>query len=280
MPDGPGVRRVRRRALRLPVGRQGVAGVARGGRHARHPRRRRGAPRRVVPRRARPAGRPRRHVGQRQVDHRLAGPPPLRRRQRRRARRRRRRAGPDVRLVRARRSAWSPRTATCSTTRSARTCASPGPRPPTTSCGTRSRKARLGRPRRVAARRARHRGRRAGLPVLRRRAPAPHHRPPAAGPAAGRDPRRGHVEPRLHLGGRRAGGADRRPRRPHGHRDRPPPVDDPRRRRDPRRRGRPHRRARHPRRAAGRRRPLRRALPHPVRHPPQRPRPPRPAEVA
>ena len=45
---GAGERRARRRALLLPVGRQGVAGVARGGRHARPARRGRGAPRRVV----------------------------------------------------------------------------------------------------------------------------------------------------------------------------------------------------------------------------------------
>ena len=101
------------------------------------PRRRRGAPRRVVPGRARPAGGPRRLVGQRQVDHRLAGAPPLRRRRRRGAARRRRRPRPVVRRHPRHARAWSPRTATCSTTRSARTCASPGPRRPTTSCGTR-----------------------------------------------------------------------------------------------------------------------------------------------
>ena len=64
---------------------------------------------------------------------------------------------------------------------------------------------------RVAARRARHRGRRAGLPLLRRRAPAAHHRPAPAGPAPGRHPRRGHRPPRLHLRGRRPGRPGRRP---------------------------------------------------------------------
>ena len=37
VPDGPGVGRARRRALRLPVGRPGVAGLAGGGRRARRP---------------------------------------------------------------------------------------------------------------------------------------------------------------------------------------------------------------------------------------------------
>ena len=127
--------------------------------------------------------------------------------------------------------------------------------------------ARAGPPRRsraLAGRRARHRGRRARLPAVRRRAAAPDDRPPAAGQAARRDPRRGHGAPRLGVRGRRAGGARRRARRPHGARHRPPPVDDPGRRRDPRGRGRPHRRARHAHRAAGRRRALRRAVPHPV----------------
>ena len=50
-------------------------------------------------------------------------------------------------------------------------------------------------------------------------------------------------------------------REPHLDRDRPPAVDDPRRRPDLRRRRRSHRRAGHARRAAGARRPLRRAVP-------------------
>ena len=125
------------RHVRLPVRRQGLARLARGGRDARQPRRRRGAARRVVPRRAGPDGRARRHVGRRQVDDRSAAPAPVRRRQRRGAARRRRRPRALVRSPCARRSAWSPRTGTCSTSRSARTCCSPVPRRPTTSCGTR-----------------------------------------------------------------------------------------------------------------------------------------------
>ena len=88
--------------------------------------------------------------------------------------------------------------------------AAPGRRP-TTSCGTRCASARLDDLVALAARRPRHGRRRARLPLLRRRAPAPDDRPPAARRAAGRDPRRGHRPPRLAVGGRRAGGA--RPRR-------------------------------------------------------------------
>ena len=54
-----------------------------------------------------------------------------------------------------------------------------------------------GRPGRLTARRPRHRGRRARLPLVGRRAPAPDHRPPPAGRAPGRDPGRGHRPPGL-----------------------------------------------------------------------------------
>ena len=93
----------------------------------------------------------------------------------------------------------------------------------------------------------RHRRRRARVPALRRRAPAAHDRPAAAGAAAGRDARRGDRAPRLHVGSRRAGGARRGPRRPHRRRDRPPALHDPGRRPDPRRRRRADRGAGHPR---------------------------------
>ena len=49
----------------------------------------------------------------------------------------------------------------------------------------------------LAARRARHRRRRAGLPAVGRRAPAADDRPAAAGPTPGRHPRRGDRPPRL-----------------------------------------------------------------------------------
>ena len=71
--------------LRLPVGRQGVAGLAGGGRRAGHPRRRRGHPRRVVPGRAGADGRPGRLLRGGQVDHRPAAGPALRRRRRARS---------------------------------------------------------------------------------------------------------------------------------------------------------------------------------------------------
>ena len=64
---------------------------------ARHPRRRRGAARRLVPRRARPDGRAGRLVRRRQVDHRAAAAAAVRRRRGRRAARRRRRPRPDRR---------------------------------------------------------------------------------------------------------------------------------------------------------------------------------------
>ncbi len=57
--------------------------------------------------------------------------------------------------------------------------------------------------------RSRHRRRRARLPAVGRRAPAPDDRPTAARPATRGHPRRGDVEPRLDLGSRRPGGAGR-----------------------------------------------------------------------
>ena len=123
----PGVGGAARRALRLPGRRPGVAGVARGGRGARRPRRRRGAPRRVVPGRARTDRGPGRLVRRRQVDHRLAGAPPLRRRRRRGRAVGRRRARPVLRRHPVGASASSPRTATSSTTRSAPTSSTPRP---------------------------------------------------------------------------------------------------------------------------------------------------------
>ncbi len=97
-PRGPGGGRVRRRPLRLPVGRQGVAGLPRGGLHARHPRRRGGAARRVLPHRAGADRRARRHVRRRQVHDRAAPLAPVRRRQRCRAARGDRRARRHLRI--------------------------------------------------------------------------------------------------------------------------------------------------------------------------------------
>ena len=76
---------VRRRLVPLPAGRRDLARVARVGRAHRLQRHRRGAPRRLVRRRARPDRRARRALGRRQ-DHRHApGGPALRRRRRARS---------------------------------------------------------------------------------------------------------------------------------------------------------------------------------------------------
>ena len=97
MPAGPVGVELARRRVRLPVGRQGLAGVARGGGRPRRPARRAGPPRRLVPGRARPDRGPRRAVGGGQVDDRLARAPPLRPRRRHGRAGRHRRAGPLVR---------------------------------------------------------------------------------------------------------------------------------------------------------------------------------------
>ena len=73
-----------------------------------------------------------------------AGAPDLRRDRRRGAGRRRRRPRRHARTRCATRSAWSPRTRTCSTRRSRRTCATPSRTPPTTSCGPRCDGAQVG----------------------------------------------------------------------------------------------------------------------------------------
>ena len=116
VPDGPVSVEFDARPLRVPVGGQGLAGVAGGGREARHARRGRGAARRVVPRRAGPDGRAGRLVRRREVDDRPADPPAVRRGLGRGEARRGRRPGPVRGVDAGRRSAWSRRTATSSTT--------------------------------------------------------------------------------------------------------------------------------------------------------------------
>src|SRR5690606_15629833 len=157
-------------------------------------------------------------TGGREVDARLAGAAALRRRRRLGAARRHRRPRSHVRVA-ARRG------------RGGHAGRAPVPRhhpgqPALRRAGGERRRAPrrapprpARRPARVAARRPRHGGGGARLPALRRRAPAPDDRPPAARAAARGDPRRGHRPPGLRVGGRRAGGARRGPRRPHGHRD-------------------------------------------------------------
>jgi ABC-type bacteriocin/lantibiotic exporter with double-glycine peptidase domain len=113
------------------------------------------------------------------------------------------------------------------------------------------------RPDRLAARRVRHRGRRARVPVLRWREAAAGDRPGDAPQRAGADPRRGDERARHPDRGGGAAGARAALGPPHHDRDRAPAVDGPRRRPDRRPRPRPDRRAGHPRRAAGARRALR-----------------------
>ena len=137
----------------------------------------------------------------------------------------RRRARPVVRRAPRRRSASSPRTATCSTTRSAANLRYAAPEATDDELVGRAAPGPAGRAARRAARRARHRGRRARVPALGRRAPAPDDRPAAAGPAAGGDPRRGDRAPRLRVRGGRAGGARRGAGGPHGARHRAPALD-------------------------------------------------------
>ena len=98
------------------------------------------------------------------------------------------------------------------------------------------------------SRRSRHRGRRPGLPALRRRAAAAGDRAAPAEVAGDRGARRGHRPPRLRVRGRGAAGARRRPRGPHLRGDRPPALHRAQRRPDPGRRRRPGRPARHARR--------------------------------
>ena len=124
-----GLRRVRRRPLRLSVRREGLPRLPGGGRHAGHPRRRRGPARHLLPRRTRPDGGAGRLLRRGQVDHRLTGAAAVRRGQRDRTCRRHRRTRSDRRLAARAPSAWSPRTATSSTTPSAPTCCCPNPRP-------------------------------------------------------------------------------------------------------------------------------------------------------
>ena len=102
----------------------------------------------------------------------------------------------------------------------------------------------------LAAGGLRHAGGRARLPLLRRREAAHRDRPHGPAQPAGADPRRGHLGARQRDRARGAAGARRALARAHHDRDRPPPLDDPRRRPDPRARRRADRRARHPRGAA------------------------------
>ena len=140
-------------------------------------------------------------------------------------------------------SATSPRTRTCSTTRSGPTCSTPGPAPPTREIWAALEAAQIATWSRGAARRAGHRGRRPRLPAVRRREAAAGDRPAAAQGAGDRGPRRGDRPPRQRVRGRRAARARRRAGGPHVAGDRAPALDRPQRRPDPGRRRRPDRRS-------------------------------------
>ena len=267
LPPAAGARRVRPRRLQLPDGRGGLARVARVGRACSTRRRRAGAARRLVQRRARPAGRAGRPVRRRQDDDQPRSSPRLYDVTRGRGAHRRRR--------RARRHA-SARCATAigvvtqdahlfhDTIRANLLYAQPGRHRRGAARGAR------GRPdpaaRRLAARRPRHRRRRPRLPALRRREAAPRDRPAAAQgarrswsstrrpPTSTPSPRRA-VQRALDARSPAAPrSSSRTGSRPSARPTRSWSIDD----------GRIVERGT-PRRAARRRRPLRRALPDPVR---------------
>ncbi|EFE65577.1 LOW QUALITY PROTEIN: ABC transporter ATP-binding protein, partial [Streptomyces viridosporus ATCC 14672] len=167
-PRGPGVRRVRRRPLRLPVRRQGLPGLPGGGRLPRHPRWRRGPARRLLPRRTRADRRPGRFLRRRQVDRRAPAAAPVRRRRGRRAGGRRRRPGPDRRIAARHRRDGHPGRPPLPRHRPRQPAAGPPGRGGVRPVGRPA----PGPPRRtraVPARRPGHRGRRTRLPPLRRR---------------------------------------------------------------------------------------------------------------
>ena len=249
--------RARRRVVPLP-GAPEVSMASLEGTAARHPRATAvavgdGAPRRrrAVVEPGQPGG-PRRPVGRRQDDAQRARPPPLRRHRRRRAHRRARRARrhPGQPAGRHRRGHPGPAPVPRHGRRQ------PALRPPR----RHRRRARGGVPGGADPRRHRRPAR--GLRHRRRRARATGCRAArsSASPSPGCcsrtrpivDPRRGHEPPRRRERGARPARRWPTPSRPHVDRDRPPAVDDPRRRPDPRPRRRPDRRAGHARRAARR----------------------------
>src|SRR5579875_3252613 len=260
----PGPARASTRRLRLPGGPGGLARLARVGRRPRalaaHP----GPPRRLLHRRARLDGRPRRADRCGQDDDRLPRRSPVRGGPG---------SGPPERGGRAR-----PHALLGASRRRPR---HPGRPPPPRHDpgepalrqagrdrgGAARRAARRpgARARGLAARRARHLGRRPRLPALGRGEAARRDRPAAAQVTRRRRARRGDGTPRLRVRGRRPARARRGPRRPHLARHRAPPLDGARRRRDPRPRRRAHRRARSPRRAPRARWPVRRPVPDAVR---------------
>ena len=185
--------------------------------------------------------------------------------------------GVDVRDVRAARrcgarSASCSRTRSCSPTRIAANIAFADPDAPIEQHRAGRPAGRRRRVHRRAARRLRHRDRRARLLAVGRAAPAHRHRPGHPRRPARPDPRRRHVVGRPDEGARDPRRARRGDAGPHDDRHRPPAGHD--RARRPRRaaRRRPGRGRRHPRRAARHER----ALPRGARPPPRRRPTPRP----
>ena len=246
VPDGPVSVEFDDVTLRLPVGGQGVAGVAGGGRRAGHPRRGRGDPRRhrSGPSRARwsPWSAPRGRASRRSPSCSpgsttwTTGAVRL--------------GGVDVRdltlrLDLRRRSGMVTQDGHLFHESVRENLLLARPEATEDELWDALRRARLDDLVALPAGRARHGGGRAWLPAVRRRAAAADHRPAAAGPPAGGHPRRGDRASRLHLRGRGAGRPRRGAGRAHGHRDRPPAVDRPGGGPDPGGRGRPDRGAGH-----------------------------------
>ena len=179
---------VRRRPLRLPLGGQGLPGLAGGRADPGHPRRRGSAARHQLPGGARPDRGPGRLLRRREVHHRAAPVPPVRRRLGRRPLRRQSPA-----------RAWTSATSTFDSMRETLGMVTQDGHLFHESIAANLRLARPGghrggdvgraaarparRPDPVPARRPGHRGGGARLPALRRRAAAPDDRPPAASPS-------------------------------------------------------------------------------------------------
>ena len=159
-----------------------------------------------------------------QDDDHLSRAAPLRCGQRRGRDRRPRRARRSRWRAWARSSAWSRRRPISSTPRSARTCATPSPTPPTRSSRRAARAAAIHDRIAELPENVRHRRRRARLQALRRREAAHRHRARHPEGPAHPDPGRGDQRARHALGAADPGGAGAADGRPHDHRHRAPAL--------------------------------------------------------